>query len=135
MVCPWCKKLNSMEKHSIVRRSCGLEFILVQRLECKGCGRTFRVLPEFVVPYKTHATRTVEQVLTLWEETGNCYRITAATGIEKNVVKRWVRWWKIVEAVMKGSGLKDLSYDKGWLSHLLVRFPHWRSHVHCEASP
>jgi hypothetical protein len=118
--------------HEIVGRYCGQESIRVARVGCPECERTFRVLPEFVVPYKSYGARVVGWVIGEWKRSGKKYGAAKGAGVEARQVRRWVKWWKIVEAVARAGGLEQISYEEGWLSELLKRFRKWKGTTVCE---
>jgi len=56
-------------------------------------------------------------------------------GLEPKLVKRWVRWWNVVEAVVKAIKTEAIVYQSGWLTQLLVEFRYWKGRVACEPWP
>jgi hypothetical protein len=101
-------------------------------VKCKECGKTFRVLPEFVVPYKSHGSRVIGRVIGEWKGSGKKYGAAKGAGVEARQVRRWVKWWKIVEAVVRAGGLEQISYEEGWLEKLLKSFRKWKGATFCE---
>jgi Domain of unknown function (DUF6431) len=118
--------------HAVVERYCGAEAIRVQRVKCPCCGGTFRVLPEFVVPYKPAAVAEVEPVLSQWQQQRSYRGVSRVLGVSVHAVKRWVRWWRVVEAVTEAQRGQAWSYEPGWMQRLLLEFRHWRSCWGCE---
>ena len=68
-VCPVCGAV-ALVGHGLRRRSvhleragpgqsCSVEWILVQRVRCKACGRTHTLLPAFLAPYRAASNRCV----------------------------------------------------------------------------
>jgi transposase-like protein len=132
LVCLRCRKRARVKIHELVRRYCGAETIRVARVKCTECGRTFRVLPEFVVPYKSHSAAQVGKAISVCQQNGSKHEAAKTVGVEVRQVRRWVKWWQIVEAVIKASGLKQIQYDEGWLEQMLRIFRNWKRATVCE---
>jgi len=117
---------------AVEQRYCGAERIRVQRVKCPQCDGTFRVLPEFVVPYKPAGVEEVEPVLRAWRQKGSYRGVARAVRACVHAVKRWVRWWRVVEAVTEAQRAQGWDYAPGWLKQLLEEFRHWRGCCACE---
>jgi hypothetical protein len=115
----------------VEERYCGQELILVQRVRCPRCGKTFRLLPEFVVPYKQHPAERVGAALGSWQERRSYHGVARAWAVAVGLVRRWVRWWQRVEAVMAAAGAVSWLYGPGWLSSGLRLFCYWSGAGHC----
>jgi hypothetical protein len=113
-------------------RYCSDQLIKVQRVKCGECGRGFRVLPEFLVPYKTHPAEQVEEALTTLKERDSVQGAAKATGLEPRLLRRWMRWWNTVEAVVRAIRSEAIVYRKGWLRQLLLEFRYWKGRAACE---
>lgn len=129
--CLWCEKSRRSIKHGKEDRYCDGETIKIFRMKCKECGRTFRVLPEFVVPYKTHGAAVVGKAVSVWKSRGSKRAAAQEAGVEPRLVRRWVKWWKIVEAVIRAIGPSAIGYESGWLEEMLTRFRYWKSATQC----
>ena len=132
MECLWCGRVVRVGIHAIVKRYCGQERIRVARVKCAECGKTFRVLPEFVAPYKSYGTRVIGQAIGEWKRSGKKYGAAKEAGVEARQVRRWVKWWKIVEAVVRAGGEEQINYEEGWLGELVKRFRKWKGATLCE---
>ena len=132
MVCLRCRKRARVKIHELVSRYCGAETIRVARVKCTECGKTFRVLPEFVVPYKSHSAKMVGKAISVCQQKGSKYGAAKTVGVAERLVRRWVKWWQIVEAVIKANGLKQINYEEGWLEQVLRIFRNWKRATLCE---
>lgn len=130
--CLWCGESGRMIKHGRPERYCDSEVIRVFRMKCVDCGRTFRVLPEFVVPYKTHGTTVVGKAVGTWKRKGSKRAAAKEAGVEPRLVRRWVKWWEIVEAVIEATEATVIGYETGWLGEILKRFRYWKSAIECK---
>ena len=130
--CVWCGKRGRMNKHGKPERYCDDEVIKVFRVKCGKCRKTFRVLPEFVVPYKTHGARVVGKAVGIWKTRGSKRAAAQEAGVEPRLVRRWVKWWQIVEAGIQAMAQTQIGYESGWLEETLTRFRYWKSATQCE---
>jgi hypothetical protein len=132
VVCLSCRKRVRPTLHAVDERYCGAKPIRVQRVKCRHCAKTFRVLPEFVVPYKPAGVAEVEPVLLAWRQRGSYRGVARALELCVHAVKRWVGWWRVVEAVTEAQRGQPWDYAAGWLGQLLEEFRHWRGCWLCE---
>lgn len=89
--CPVCG--NSMVFHDCYDRHVHIdekiEWIVIQRVICVGCGKTHAILPDFIRPYKHYAAADVEFVLRDVEDGATYEQVDATASI--STVKRWVK--------------------------------------------
>ncbi|WP_010249528.1 DUF6431 domain-containing protein, partial [Acetivibrio cellulolyticus] len=92
--CPVCG--NNTEFHDRYDRHVHIddkiEWIVIQRVICVGCGKTHAILPDFIRPYKHYSTADIEFVLRDVEE-GTTYEQVEATA-SISTVKRWFKEFK-----------------------------------------
>ncbi len=130
-MCLHCGKAIKPLLHSVVERYVDGELVPVQRVKCRRCGRSFRVLPEFIVPYKHYSTGRIEAVLDD-RATGGSGRGAARRGeVDVRVAGRWTRWWDRVREWLESGHLVVWLRRSGWLTALLVVFPRWTSSWRC----
>jgi hypothetical protein len=98
----------------------------VQRVRCGKCGRTFRLLPSFVIPYSRHTVEEVEEGILAYEKAGSYHGAGKAAGREDRQVKRWVRWWRRQGRVTADAGRLSWLMRPGFLRAMLELFPCWR---------
>lgn len=121
--CPDCNhKLYRHGKYfrSVITKK-KITLIPIYRWLCAPCGRTFSLLPDFLLPYQVHTgailqrawilrfmkKKSFNQILSLisYNETG---------GISVKTIKRWERFWKQKESDLinlLNRGLAELSSD------------------------
>ena len=102
-VCPACGA-RALVGHGLRRRSvhvgragvgpkCKVEWILVQRVRCKACGRTHTLLPAFIAPYQRHLSATRGQAVAERERGASWARVLERLGLptlSTTSVRRWV---------------------------------------------
>jgi hypothetical protein len=66
-----------------------IEWIVIQRVICVGCGKTHAVLPDFIRPYKHYSAADIEFALRDIEDGTTCEQVETAASI--STVKRWSR--------------------------------------------
>ena len=126
-----CDRKMAPRRHCVEERYCGQELIPVQRVRCPRCAKTFRLLPELVVPYKQHSAACIGAALENWQERRSYHGVARALGLAVGLVRGWVRWWKRVVAVMETAGTVSRLYGPGWLSSLLRLFCFWSGVWRC----
>jgi hypothetical protein len=57
--------------------------LIIRRLRCKGCRLIHHELPDIIVPYKRHCTKTIEMIVTGEDDAVPC---------EDNTIRR-IKWW------------------------------------------
>ncbi len=70
--CPYCKTKKSLIKYGHYKRNISIYdhnqienyLVSVQRVRCKGCGKTHALLPNFVVPYVIMACFSIAKIVT-----------------------------------------------------------------------
>ena len=63
VVCPHCRRRTAPLAHQVQQRYVDGALIPVRRLKCRRCGKTFRVLPEWAIPYKHYGASRVEETI------------------------------------------------------------------------
>ena len=95
-VCPHCKSSNLIRWGKYERNVIGYgeknlllsEVITIQRVKCKGCGKTHALLPLGIIPYKQFADEVVSDVLLdLTVET--IENVADKYSISEEVIKKW----------------------------------------------
>lgn len=105
-VCPTCGA-KALVGHGMRRRTvhagraraggarprCAVEWILVQRVRCKACGRTHTLLPAFVAPHQIHLSATRGVAVAERERGASWTGVLARLGLptlSTTSVRRWV---------------------------------------------
>jgi len=102
-VCPVCGAA-ALVGHGLRRRSvhleragpgqsCTVEWILVQRVRCKACGRTHTLLPAFLAPYQLHRSTTRGQAVVERERGASWAQVLERLGlptVSTTSIRRWV---------------------------------------------
>jgi hypothetical protein len=109
----------------MVERYCQQEILRVQRGQCPRCGKTFRLLPDFLVPYKQYGAETIEKALLAYAVKKSYHGVAKQMGLAVMLIKHWVRWWQRVVAVMEAVGVMTIRLGAGGLGQLLAGFPRW----------
>ena len=130
-VCPHCRKEVRVGLHGVVERYCGQEQIRVARVRCYQCRRTFRLLPDFVVPFKSCPSEQMEAVVEQRGRGSSWHAVSRRQQISRSQAKRWVGWWEVVKTVMEAWGMSVLQQSRGWLSGLLGVFRGWKTPFYC----
>lgn len=90
-LCPVCGSNtgfhDSYDRHVHVDEK--IEWIVIQRVICTGCGKTHAVLPDFIKPYKHYSAADIE--FTLRDIENGAATEQANTAASTSTVKRWVR--------------------------------------------
>lgn len=130
-VCPHCRKEVRVGLHGVVERYCGQELIRVARVRCQECRRTFRLLPNFVVPYKSCSSEQIEAVVEERGKGSSWHEVSRGQQISRGQAKRWVEWWEVVRSVMEAWGMSVVQKSRDWLRGLLGVFRSWKSPFSC----
>lgn len=102
--CPNCMNTFGLTRHGKYRRwlywSHGVRFnIMVTRLRCHACDKTFVLLPPNIVPFKRYVLATILDAVNL-VASGSIYCAEASLDIAARVVRRWrnqfSRWHKML---------------------------------------
>jgi transposase-like protein len=117
--------------HQVGRRYVDGELIPVQRLKCRHCGKTFRVLPEWAIPYKHYGAGRVEAAIDRVRAGGSVREAARRGRVDRAVVRRWWRWWRRLREWLETAELVVWLHRPGWLRELLRAFPHWRRRAQC----
>jgi hypothetical protein len=78
--CPQCRANNTLLRHGFYERNAIEEEacyrITICRLKCPSCGKTFSILPDFLIPYFQHTLAfMIRLLLAVWlHGTGLCSR-------------------------------------------------------------
>lgn len=95
LLCPVCGNNtglhDSYDRHVHIDEK--IEWIVIQRVICRGCGKTHAVLPDFIKPYKHYCAAGIE--FTLRDIENGAAEEQANTAASTSTVKRWVREFKI----------------------------------------
>lgn len=137
-LCPVCgsntRLHDSYNRHVHIDEK--IEWIIIQRVICAGCGKTHAVIPDFIKPYKHYCTADIE--FTLRDIEDGAATEQANTVASTSSVKRWVREFKNrgYQAVGALRALLHKVFDKtineikltglkifGALEHILDAFP------------
>ena len=70
--CPFCRAMNTLLRHGYYERNAIEEEtchrITICRLKCPDCGKTFSILPNFLLPYFQHTLAFMIRILlALWQ--------------------------------------------------------------------
>jgi len=137
-LCPVCGSNtglhDSYDRHVHIDEK--IEWIVIQRVICTGCGKTHAVLPDFIKPYKHYCAAGIE--FTLRDIENGAATEQANTAASTSTVKRWVREFKNrgFQAVGALRALLHNAFDEtineikltglkifGALEHILDAFP------------
>lgn len=108
--CPNCMNTFGLTRHGKYRRwlywSHGVRFnIMVTRLRCHACDKTFVLLPPNIVPFKRYVLATILDAVNL-VASGSIYCAEASLDIAARVVRRWrnqfSRWHNVVRQFVNG---------------------------------
>ena len=124
--CLHCGSTGRLTLHAVEERWWGLRQIPVQRVRCGHCGRTFRLLPAFVIPYGRYRLEDVEAGILAYEARGSYHGAGRQVGRDERLVKRWVQWWRRHSRATGEAGLLSWLVRPGVLRALLEEFPCWR---------
>lgn len=91
LLCPVCgsntELHDSYDRHVHIDEN--IEWIVIQRVICTGCGKTHAVLPDFIKPYKHYCASDIE--FTLRDIEDGAATEQANTAASTSTVKRWAR--------------------------------------------
>ena len=130
-VCPYCRQPVRVRLHAVVERYCGQELIPVARVRCQECRRTFRLLPDLVVPYKSCGVEQLEAVVEERKRGGSWRQVSRRHQLSRSQAKRWVEWWEVVKNVMEAWGMSMVQKSRDWLRGWLGVFRSWKSPLSC----
>jgi hypothetical protein len=83
--------------------------IVIRRLRCCHCGRVHHELPNILVPYKRHCSKSIEMVIT-----GNTKLTVVA---DETTLWRWRCWFQVMKEYFQGCLLTiNFQYQKGKLT-------------------
>jgi hypothetical protein len=88
--CPICGETlrpKGWPKRVVIEEDGTKSIIKVQRRKCSGCKKYHRELPDFIIPYKRHCLKTVEQIINCEEKT---------TCIETETIRKIKLWWSLI---------------------------------------
>jgi transposase-like protein len=104
--CPHCGAKKCLIRWGFYRRWCYSGqyeyYLVIQRVRCKGCGRTHALLPDFLHPYRRYALDTLSQVVMLYLLKGQSYGRIYASLPEQGPAYTTIREW--VAAFAYGAG-------------------------------
>ena len=91
LLCPVCGSStvfhDSYDRHVHIEEK--IEWIVIQRVICTGCGKTHAIIPDFLRPYKHYCTADIEFTLRDIEDGATIEQ--ADTTASTSTVKRWYR--------------------------------------------
>ena len=117
--------------HQVQQRYVDGALIPLQRVKCRACGKTFRVLPEWAIPYKHYGASRVEETIDRVRAGGSVREAARRGRVDRAVARRWWRWWQRLRAWLETVELVVWLHRPGWLQALLRTFPHWRGCAEC----
>ena len=62
-VCGGKLEVIGSRKRKVIDSGGVVRTLVIRRLRCKGCGVVHHELPDMVVPYKRHCTKTIEKII------------------------------------------------------------------------
>jgi len=90
LICPICGGRttfhDSYDRH--VHIGDIVEWIILQRVKCNGCGRTHAVIPDFIKPYKHYSACDIEMSLRDMEDGSPAEKVETASSV--STLKRWM---------------------------------------------
>ncbi|QOY37332.1 DUF6431 domain-containing protein [Anaerobacillus isosaccharinicus] len=121
--CPDCD--HKLYRHGKYFRSAitkkKITWIPIYRFLCPACGKTFSLLPDFLLPYQIHASAILQRAWTLrfikkisYAQIQSIISYDETGGISVKTIKRWERFWKQKEndlIDLLNRGLVELSSD------------------------
>ena len=101
--CPDCD--HKLYRHGKYSRSVitkkKITWIPIYRLLCPACGKTFSLLPDFLLPYQVHGGEILQQAWSLrfmkrksFAKIKSIISHNETGGISIKTIKRWERFWK-----------------------------------------
>ena len=94
--CPICNGLLKVigSRHRGCTNSAGDAIdLIIRRLRCRDCRKIHHELPDILVPYKRHASESIEAAVT-----GNDYCVAA----DESTIRSWRRWFTVVADYLLG---------------------------------
>ena len=89
LCCPVCG--GKLQVHGTclrkIRCTNGVEILRLRVMKCRSCGKTHRVLPEIIVPYKRNSLKLLCEIAAAPEDS---YLCETSTWVR---VKAWVEWF------------------------------------------
>lgn len=146
--------LRNLEKFKILCPECGgntalhgsydrhvhidekVEWVVIQRVICSGCGKTHAVIPDFIKPYKHYSAGDIEFALRDVEDGISPEHVDTAASA--STIKRWIQEFRLKGLQAAGAlrALLNRLFDKtineirftglkifGILEHILEHFP------------
>lgn len=107
ILCPECggntALHGSYDRHVHIEDK--IEWIVIQRVICSGCGKTHAVIPDFIKPYKHYSTGDIEFVLRDVEDGVSPEHVDTAAS--DSTIKRWI-WEFRLKGLQAAGALRAL---------------------------
>lgn len=95
--CPYCKCKDTLIKYGHYKRNLSIlegnsienYVVSVQRVSCKGCGKTHALLPNFIVPYIIMACFSITQIVTEAMKS-SAYKLYDTIGISFQLIYKYI---------------------------------------------
>lgn len=95
--CPYCKSKDTLIKYGHYKRNLSIfdgnsienYIVSVQRVMCKGCGRSHALLPNFIVPYVIMACFSIAQIVSKAIKS-SAYKLYNSVGLSFQIIYKYI---------------------------------------------
>lgn len=79
-------KVIGSRRRSCIKDTGELVILMIRRLRCESCNRVHHELPDILVPYKRHLSRSIEAAVGSEE--------SLSVAADESTINRWKQWFK-----------------------------------------